>query len=44
VLAIRRGGEYLPNPGPNEPLQSNDILILVGTPEQVAELRLESAS
>ncbi|MBD3235722.1 MAG: hypothetical protein GF330_03375 [Candidatus Eisenbacteria bacterium] len=39
ALAIRRGGSYLPNPGPDERLAADDILILVGTPEQVAELR-----
>lgn len=39
VLAIRRNGEYLPNPEPDEALRAEDILILVGTPEQVTELR-----
>ena len=43
VLATRRGGEYLPNPGPDEHLQAEDILILVGTPEQVAKLRAAAA-
>jgi voltage-gated potassium channel len=39
VLAIRRDGVYLPNPGPQETLRASDVLILIGTPEQVSRLR-----
>ena len=39
VLAIQRGGRYLPNPRADEVLRRGDILILIGEPERVAGLR-----
>jgi len=40
VLAIQRpDGPVLPNPGPRERLQAEDMLILIGKPEQVERMR-----
>lgn len=36
VLVIKRGEEVVPNPDPVWELQDNDILLLLGTPEQLA--------
>ena len=33
VIAVRRGYKVILSPGPDEPLQENDILVLVGKPE-----------
>ena len=39
VLAIQpTQGGYRFNPGPDTPLQAGDILIVIGTPEQIARL------
>ena len=37
VLAVRRGSEVIPNPNPNDRLQANDIVMLLGTTSQVHE-------
>jgi voltage-gated potassium channel len=39
VIAIRRDGNYLPSPGPEEVLRAGDALILVGTEETFARFR-----
>jgi voltage-gated potassium channel len=39
VLAIQRDGVFLPSPGPAEQLQGGDLLILLGLPEKVEQLR-----
>lgn len=39
VLAIRREGSYVPNPGPQELLHAEDSLIMIGLPENVERLR-----
>lgn len=36
VLVIKRGEEVVPNPDPVWELQDNDIVLLLGTPEQLA--------
>ena len=36
ILAIKRGEEVVPNPDPVWELQEKDILLLLGTPEQLA--------
>jgi len=36
VLVIKRGEEVVPNPDPIWELQDNDIILLLGTPEQLA--------
>ena len=36
VLVIKRGEEVVPNPDPVWELQDNDILLLLGTPEQLS--------
>lgn len=36
VLVIKRGEEVVPNPDPVWELQDNDIILLLGTPEQLA--------
>lgn len=38
VLAIRRGDEIAPNPRANATLQSGDILVVLGRPDDVTEL------
>lgn len=38
LLAIRRDSNILPNPGGDTQLAANDILILLGEPEKVAEV------
>jgi uncharacterized protein with PhoU and TrkA domain len=37
LLAVRRGGEALPNPGANFRLEADDQLIVFGSPRQVAD-------
>ncbi len=46
VLAIRRGdGEFLTNPGPETTVTPGDVLISIGTAEQLANLeRFSDAS
>jgi len=39
VIAIQREGRVRPNPGPREPLHEGDVLILIGVPARVEELR-----
>lgn len=39
VLAIQREGRFLPNPGPQEEFHAEDILIMVGVPEQLERLQ-----
>lgn len=39
IVAIQRGGTFVPNPAGGEILQEGDILILIGTPENVERLR-----
>ncbi|MSM38905.1 MAG: sodium:proton exchanger [Geobacter sp.] len=39
VLAIRRGDEVVPNPDPVWELQRDDLVLLLGTPEQLAAAR-----
>jgi K+/H+ antiporter YhaU regulatory subunit KhtT len=35
-VTVRRPGQASPQPGPDLQLQSGDVLVLRGTPEQVA--------
>lgn len=35
LLAVRRGGQFIPNPDSSIVLQALDILVLMGTPEQL---------
>lgn len=35
VIAIKRGDKIIPNPDPNERLETGDLLLLVGTGEQM---------
>ena len=45
VLAIRdRSGRFRTNPTPETPIQAGELLIAIGTPEQLAALRTELAS
>jgi voltage-gated potassium channel len=37
VLAIKRRGQYLPNPGPEQGVLEDDVLVVVGTTESVAQ-------
>lgn len=37
ILAVRRGSEVLPNPDPNEKLQAEDIVVLLGTSSQLRD-------
>jgi voltage-gated potassium channel len=39
VLAIHREGVFLPNPGGEETLRAGDILLVIGRPEQIDQLR-----
>jgi CPA2 family monovalent cation:H+ antiporter-2 len=36
VLVIKRGEEVVPNPDPVWELQTDDLVLLLGTPEQLA--------
>jgi CPA2 family monovalent cation:H+ antiporter-2 len=36
ILAIKRGGEMVPNPDPVWELKEGDIVLLLGSPEQLA--------
>lgn len=38
LLAIRRGTELIYNPDPNEELRNNDLLVVLGQPDDIAEL------
>ena len=38
VLAIQRGGETIPNPGPEVRLEAGDVLVVLGTREEHAAL------
>jgi CPA2 family monovalent cation:H+ antiporter-2 len=38
LLAIRRDGEVIPNPGGDAVLRAGDMLVLLGKPEQLAEV------
>lgn len=40
VLAIKRGGELLQNPSADTVLEAGDLLVAVGTPEQLARLEV----
>ena len=39
IVAIVRGDATIPAPGPSEALAGGDVLVAVGTPEGLAELR-----
>jgi TrkA domain protein len=39
VIAIVRGAKTIPAPGPDQKIQGNDVIVAVGTPEGLAELR-----
>lgn len=39
VIAVQRGEETIPNPGPDTAVEPGDILVAVGTRQQVTELR-----
>lgn len=39
VIAIKRGEKIVPNPDPNEKLEIGDLLLLVGTGEQMRRFR-----
>jgi CPA2 family monovalent cation:H+ antiporter-2 len=39
VLSIQRGGDDLPTPDPRLPLETGDVLVVVGRPDQVAGAR-----
>lgn len=38
VIAIQRGSDTVPNPGPEETITDGDILVTLGTREELAEL------
>ncbi|MFO0980895.1 MAG: cation:proton antiporter [Planctomycetota bacterium] len=38
VIAIQRGDRLRPNPGPNELLEEQDLVLLIGTPEQLDQV------
>ncbi|MCO8243285.1 MULTISPECIES: cation:proton antiporter regulatory subunit [unclassified Haladaptatus] len=38
IIAIQRGKETVPNPGPEETIRSDDILVTIGTREEQASL------
>jgi TrkA domain protein len=38
VVAILRGGSAIPAPGPAEPIEAGDTLLVVGTPEGIEQL------
>lgn len=38
IVAIQRGSETLPNPGPEETIDADDILVTLGTREELTEL------
>ena len=38
VIAIQRGSDTVPNPGPDETITGGDILVTLGTREELAEL------
>lgn len=44
ILAMVRDDEVLPNPGPDERILVGDVLVVVGTPEQVARFLALSAA
>jgi CPA2 family monovalent cation:H+ antiporter-2 len=37
VLAIRRNSQVVPNPEPDMQLLANDLLIVMGTPEDISK-------
>jgi TrkA domain protein len=39
VVALVRGNDTLPAPGPDETLESGDVVVAVGTPEGLRQLR-----
>ncbi len=41
ILAIKRDGRYLPNPGPEERVMGADVLLVVGTREDLSRLESE---
>jgi len=43
VIAVRRGGDWLPNPGPETALEAGDVLLLRGPEESIADV-YETAS
>jgi len=38
VIAIQRGSDTVPNPGPEETIAAGDVLVTLGTREELAEL------
>jgi TrkA domain protein len=38
IVAVMRGEEPIPAPGPQQPLQAGDVLVVVGTPNGIARL------
>lgn len=44
IVAILRGGTTVPAPGPEHAFRENDVVVAVGTPEGLAELRSLLAS
>jgi len=41
VLAVKRDGRYLANPGPEEKLSADDVLLVVGAREQIDRMESE---
>lgn len=39
IIAIVRGTQTIPAPGPEQQLQGDDVIVAVGTPEGLAQLR-----
>ena len=39
VIAIKRGEKIIPNPDPNERFEIGDLILLVGTGEQIKRFR-----
>jgi TrkA domain protein len=39
IIAVVRGARTIPAPGPDHQLQGDDVVVAVGTPEGLAELR-----
>ncbi len=39
IIAIKRGEKIIPNPDPNEQIESGDLLLLVGTGEQMRQFQ-----
>ncbi len=38
VIAIQRGSDTVPNPGPEETIDADDVLVTLGTREELSEL------